>query len=76
MLFHLPQPFSSNHISKLSHYWDFSFLKGFNIIFEMNLKTFWPDLRILPFCFSVTAKLTGLLFILLHVLVSLGKKEK
>jgi hypothetical protein len=70
--------FYSSHISKLSHYWDFAFLKVFNIIFEMNLKTFWPDLRFLAFCFSSTVEsiLTSLLLVLVHVLVSLGKKER
>ena len=33
----------------------------------MNLKTFWPDLCILAFCFSLTVE---------YVLVSLGKKER
>jgi len=33
----------------------------------MNLKTFWTDLCILAFCFSLTVE---------YVLVSLGKKER
>jgi len=44
----------------------------------MNLKTFWPDLRFLAFCFSSTVEslLTLPLLVLVHVLVSLGKKER